>query len=835
MLTMVRERAARARLRRRGDRRRRPAGHHHLHAEGDGRRARGRARAAARGHGVLATRTCTSPSRPSSPAPARCAASTAARTTSSPRSTGPSTGGQVGSTFKPFAVAAALKDGFSLKDTFDGNSPFYYNEEGTGAEVRNEGSGRRARHRLRLRGQPADAAPRSRSTPSSPTSRSRCPTVRTRSSRPPRTSASRAGTRTRAATTTSTTAPASSRSPASRSARPRSRRSTWPTPTPPSPTAARRADAHVDHQGGEQGRRGPLPVQAAHRPGHLRGRRRRHVVRPAAGRQDRHRHRRPGARPARPPARPAPRPTALDQVSSAWFVGYTPQLATAVMYVRGKGHGQLDGWLPAVLRRLLPGAHLDRRDEPRPRGHRGRGVPAARQPRRRRTRRRPRAVRPAAAADEEAEAVEDALGEAVEDADALAHADPDADRRRPPRPRPPTLDSDRPRRPSCTPPADPAVDATGRGRGRAGAARPAAGPAAADGRAGGWIATGWIPPSTTRWSPPSARASAARSARRAGRHPWWTPVRVLLALTAVCMALGMVQKGNCYEDTWQNGQARYTHMCYSDLPYLYTGRGFAELNWPYSDDAAGAGPLRGHGVPRRHLLLGVGHGVGDALAQRLARPRAPVRRTRPTRSPAAPEVQREMRIFVIVNALGFAVLALLCTWLLAGVNPPPAVGRGGVRALAGAAPDRPGQLGPARGRLRGRGAVGLGPGPAAADRRADRARHGDQALSALPARRRAGDLPAPASATATFAVAAARRRRRVAAGQPAGAADRAVGVEGLLDASTPSAAPTSARSGWSSSRPSTRRRTRSPSTRTRSTSGRGCSSGCGASGSPRSA
>ena len=37
------------------------------------------------------------------------------------------TGGMVGSTFKPFAVAAGLKDGFSLKDTFDGNSPYYYN------------------------------------------------------------------------------------------------------------------------------------------------------------------------------------------------------------------------------------------------------------------------------------------------------------------------------------------------------------------------------------------------------------------------------------------------------------------------------------------------------------------------------------------------------------------------------------------------------------------------------------------------------------------------------------------------------------------------------------
>ncbi len=33
-------------------------------------------------------------------------------------------------------------------------------------------------------------------------------------------------------------------------------------------------------------------------------------------------------------------------VTSAWFSGYTPQLATAVMYVRGKGTGQLKGWLP---------------------------------------------------------------------------------------------------------------------------------------------------------------------------------------------------------------------------------------------------------------------------------------------------------------------------------------------------------------------------------------------------------------------------------------------------------------------------------------------------------
>jgi membrane peptidoglycan carboxypeptidase len=34
------------------------------------------------------------------------------------------------------------------------------------------------------------------------------------------------------------------------------------------------------------------------------------------------------------------------QIRSSWFVGYTPQLSTAVMYVRGKGQAPLDGFLP---------------------------------------------------------------------------------------------------------------------------------------------------------------------------------------------------------------------------------------------------------------------------------------------------------------------------------------------------------------------------------------------------------------------------------------------------------------------------------------------------------
>jgi len=38
-----------------------------------------------------------------------------------------------------------------------------------------------------------------------------------------------------------------------------------------------------------------------------------------------------------------------DQVDSAWFTGYTPQMSTSVMYVRGKGNEQLDGWLPSYF------------------------------------------------------------------------------------------------------------------------------------------------------------------------------------------------------------------------------------------------------------------------------------------------------------------------------------------------------------------------------------------------------------------------------------------------------------------------------------------------------
>jgi hypothetical protein len=66
-------------------------------------------------------------------------------------------------------------------------------------------------------------------------------------------------------------------------------------------------------------------------------------------------------------------------------------------------------------------------------------------------------------------------------------------------------------------------------------------------------------------------------------HRWWTPVRVLLALFTVVFALSLVHHVPCVQTNWSNDQARYAKGCYSDIPYLYTARGFAEGQWPYAD------------------------------------------------------------------------------------------------------------------------------------------------------------------------------------------------------------------------------------------------------------
>lgn len=151
-------------------------------------------------------------------------------------------------------------------------------------------------------------------------------------------------------------------------------------------------------------------------------------------------------------------------------------------------------------------------------------------------------------------------------------------------------------------------------------------------------------------------------------HRWWTPVRVLLLLTALTFALGMVQKSGCFADTWEDGTARYTQMCYSDLPYLYTARGFAELSWPYSEDPQ---------IRARYSVMEYPVGIsywayGAAWVTHWLNgsPSLDPRYESPVDALwGMASVHREIRLYVVVNAVGFAVLALLATWLLARARP----------------------------------------------------------------------------------------------------------------------------------------------------------------------
>jgi uncharacterized membrane protein len=158
------------------------------------------------------------------------------------------------------------------------------------------------------------------------------------------------------------------------------------------------------------------------------------------------------------------------------------------------------------------------------------------------------------------------------------------------------------------------------------------------------------------------------SGEHVGRHPWWTPVRVILALTAVCFALGMVQKAPCYNAQWTNSQTRYSEMCYSDLPYLYVGRGFAELDWPYSDSiqVRDRYDVMEYPVGISYYAYGAAYlthwlkGSPD-LAPRGAMSQGELY--------ADHAVLRESMLFTTVNILGFGICALLAAWLLTGVHP----------------------------------------------------------------------------------------------------------------------------------------------------------------------
>ena len=377
-------------------------------------------------------------------------------------------------------------------------------------------------------------------------------------------------------------------------------------------------------------------------------------------------------------------------VRASWFVGFTPQLATAVMYVRGDGNDPLNGYMPTFYGGEYPARTWT---------------------------------------DMMSRALE---GEPIEEFPPPGNVEQTAEDHLPaptftPKPTPPkpsktetpTLTStptptltltetptptDSPTffpTDSCTPCDDLICP------------EPPCPPGGGDGGAAGWRR--WWAESVASDEPaPQAVAFAGGGGRRhrpslddpmaaeaseviggpigarARPHPWWTPVRIVLALACVTFLLGMLQKTPCVSQDWTGtDEQRYGAMCYSDVPYLYAGRGFAERVLPFTDTDGRYQDLEypvviGYFAYGAAVFTHLVEGWPD-LVERQAYPDGEVF--------AAPGVNGEKSVFFVVTAILLAFFALACGVLHGRCASRSALGRPAVRRLAGAGADRPDQLG----------------------------------------------------------------------------------------------------------------------------------------------
>ena len=67
---------------------------------------------------------------------------------------------------------------------------------------------------------------------------------------------------------------------------------------------------------------------------------------------------------------------------------------------------------------------------------------------------------------------------------------------------------------------------------------------------------------------------------------WWSPLRVSVVVAVLAYAVSLAIRIPCV-NTGFGGLTRYTHMCYSDIPVLYSLRGFADGYLPYLEVGEG--------------------------------------------------------------------------------------------------------------------------------------------------------------------------------------------------------------------------------------------------------
>jgi uncharacterized membrane protein len=149
---------------------------------------------------------------------------------------------------------------------------------------------------------------------------------------------------------------------------------------------------------------------------------------------------------------------------------------------------------------------------------------------------------------------------------------------------------------------------------------------------------------------PTVRAVSTAVGGPWGRHGavgqlrFWTPLRVLLALTMFTLLLAWLEKSPCQDGDWQHS-LQYTHLCYSDVIPLFFGEKLNVGAIPYADHAVEYPVLTG-GFMALAAWLGRRYDMaaGDLL-------------------PAMPPVQT----YFTATALLLAICMLVVTWSTAAL------------------------------------------------------------------------------------------------------------------------------------------------------------------------
>ncbi len=176
---------------------------------------------------------------------------------------------------------------------------------------------------------------------------------------------------------------------------------------------------------------------------------------------------------------------------------------------------------------------------------------------------------------------------------------------------------------------------------------------------------------------PMARAATTRIGGPIGQHNragagWWTALRITLLIATVSFGLGVFQKSPCVVTDFSDvaKPKAFSHMCYSDIQYLYAGRGLAEGIVPFTpvdDLPVGAQPTSAadqHQVSIEYpVLTGIWMGAAGAVTHLIGRD-PDVSDLTHSEVGINLDVQHDSAIFWGVNAVGFFIVLLLAMALL---------------------------------------------------------------------------------------------------------------------------------------------------------------------------